>query len=118
MRLRIPLGKLLYDDSRYCFPPYTDQVLSFADTRAQVLLDYGLTTGRVSAEALTLIFGRKVANRVYADMRRLKNKSLDAMEDLKIAAKMVVAIKGYAYPYDVVCEAQGDTAYLKKNGVG
>ncbi|MEA5016514.1 MAG: hypothetical protein VB099_18320 [Candidatus Limiplasma sp.] len=111
---KIPLNRRLYDDTRYCFPPYTDQALAFADTRAQVLLDYGLTTGRVSAEALTLIFGREVANRVYADMRRLKVKSLNAIEELKIAVKMVVAIKGYAYPRDVVCEAQGDTAYLKK----
>lgn len=110
----IPFNKRLYDDSRYCFPYYSEQVLAFADERAQVLLDYGLTTGRVSAESLNLIFGKEVANQAYADMRRLKDRSLKAMEELTFAVKMVVGIKGYAYPSDVVYEAQGDAAYLRK----
>ena len=94
---------VIYPDSWYSFPRYTDSVLREADRRAEVLKDVG--TRQANKDLIRDMLGNDIANYAYGNGYPMSDFVEEHRELLRDALRVLLINRGFCYPEELILEA-------------
>lgn len=94
---------VIYPDSWYSFPRYTESILKEADRRAEALKAIG--TGRINKDLVRDVLGGSVANVAFGNGFPMGTRTAKQRELLCEVLRERIAERGYCYPSELIAEA-------------